>query len=248
MNQLPGSFQNLLLAVLACHFWWNSLSSEERWSKLVKGAMFLLPNGCVSVIIVLVGRLPTVDCSRAEVICSTSSKEDTGRDVRARVTFLRISVLSMSSLAVISRSICKHISVNSKQMQIAHIYDICYHIMRNCLLGNNDLGDVAVLLRHLVEVAGESNGIWNDVLRVAMLDHSTQLCPAFISEPLAGSVLSHRVFNGKCSTERGKEQHDRYVQNVFIQKSPAVMMTVGEAWVARILFQGDDRCPQVVFY
>lgn len=116
--------------------------------------------------------------------------------------------------------------------------------MRNCLLGNNDLGDVAVLLRHLVEVTGESNGIWNDVLRVAMLDHSTQLCPAFICEPLAGSVLSHWVLNGKCSTERGKEQHDRYVQNVFI----LTMMTVGEAWVARILFQGDDRCPQVVFY
>lgn len=116
--------------------------------------------------------------------------------------------------------------------------------MRNCLLGNNDLGDVAVLLRHLVEVAGESNDIWNDVLWVAMLDHSTQLCPAFICEPLAGSVLSHWVFNGKCSTERGEEQHDRYVQNVFIQKT----MTLGEAWVARILFQGDYRCPQVVFY
>lgn len=49
---------------------------------------------------------------------------------------------------------------------------------------------------HLVEVAGEGNGIWYDLLRVTMLDHSTQLCLAFVCEPLAGSVLSHRIFNG----------------------------------------------------
>lgn len=86
-------------------------------------------------------------------------------------------------------------------MQIAPIYNTCYGITRNCLLGNNNLGDAAVLLHHLVEVAGESNGIRNDVLRVAMLDHSTQLRPAFVCEPLAGSVLSHRVFNREGSAE-----------------------------------------------
>lgn len=78
-------------------------------------------------------------------------------------------------------------------MQISHIwYDTCDRTSH----GKQQFSDVAVLLHHLVEVAGESNGIWNDLLRVAMLDHSTQLCLAFVCEPPAGSVLSHRIFNG----------------------------------------------------
>lgn len=48
---------------------------------------------------------------------------------------------------------------------------------------------------HLVELAGEGNGIWNDLLRVAMLHHSTQLCLAFVCEPLADGVLAHWTFN-----------------------------------------------------
>lgn len=62
-------------------------------------------------------------------------------------------------------------------------------------MANSNLGNVAVLLHHLVEVAGEGNGIRNDLLRVAMLDHSMQLCLAFVCEPLAGSVLSRQIFN-----------------------------------------------------
>lgn len=74
----------------------------------------------------------------------------------------------------------------------SHIYSM---IPANCLMRNNNLGNKTVLLHHLVEAAGEGNGIWNDLLRVAMLDHSTQLSLAFVHEPLAGSVLSHQIFN-----------------------------------------------------
>lgn len=52
-----------------------------------------------------------------------------------------------------------------------------------------------MLIPHLVELVCEGNGIWNDLLRVAMLDHSTQLCPAFVCEPLADSALAHWTFN-----------------------------------------------------
>lgn len=48
-----------------------------------------------------------------------------------------------------------------------------------------------VLIPHLVEVAGQGNGIRDDLLRVAMLDQGVELCLAFLCEPLAGSVIAH---------------------------------------------------------
>lgn len=57
------------------------------------------------------------------------------------------------------------------------------------------------LTRYLIELAGEGNGIWDDFLRVTMLDQSPQFSLALVFQPLTGSFIDCRIFHCQCSWE-----------------------------------------------